>query len=1474
MTEEQSKTEAPREEVGEVAVDEKQKARQELRRERKHRLQKPKKEKEPAVTPTAGASETQPKEEGPKEKAPEFRGLRFYLEGFTLKRKKEISSMIVSRGGSTLASFVQSRTTHVVVPEERWPASGDRRAGTVPVVPESWVAECVKQEKLLETPVAPRADILAEIEAADAAAAATAAAELLAAEEAKKKAVDVSAAAGGGGAGGLRVSSIRKSVRGVNTLKTTPPSALIARVVPAEAPPDRQEGFRSFATLEAAMMPTLDELCYGDLKIRDLIDDPRASMPKRIELMSITALEKYSAFSFEELRFSFFCDTGADVTTFADSGEPEVEEEEDDDIEEEPEPAPEPEPEPKKEGEPVGPVEEETPKEGTEETKGEEEKPKEETEQDEKKEPEPEHIPEPKPIPIPKPEPEPEPEQEMALIPPPAPAADEVGKLWSWGNGASGQLGNGKAAHSRIPSPVAGGVSVVSVACGSAHTLLLDESGRVFSFGKSRYGQLGNGQSRDAIVPTLVNDLEGIRCTMIACGSAHSLALSDAALYSWGRGDSGQLGHGPGLTLVRKPMKVGGTLSRRIVFVAAGGKSTIALSRLGHMAVWGANTGGQLAVPRQRSMKRQLGTTIWAPLFLRAPAMFNFVSIGECHAAALTPDGRVFTWGTNLFGCLGLGDIRGDINGIRQIRSFVGPDGALVDAPPCNLVSCGKSHTALITKTGRLFVFGDPEHSKSGLMEQTAVPTPLDLMDNGSRVQFKHVSCGAYHTLATSIEGTVWAWGGEGFHSVPALERTSETGAIPPVEKSPDADSMFGGKKKLAASAAGASKSAAAAASSGKAIVLFHGPRVIRWLTGAAMATTGPTSSHSFILVAEPYFLSQLAKEGNTGVLSAMRDAGKIDLSRYASMPPPLDFSPLHGAALVGSVAALSFFGREYVAARESGDEARAKAFDLNVSDTGGDTALHVCAARGYDRCVAILVDAGANMDAQNGEGNTPLHLAAAGGYSATVEVLLSKRADRTITNEAGSTALHMAMAGGCFDSAKILVSNASAIDALDKDGKTPLDLCKAKSIVESLRTIGQHREVFISYAHVDIDFAKRFKSEIEKSGLRCWMDQNILGVGSDWRSDIGHGILQATLLVYVISSASAVSDWCIKELYLARKQGLPVIPVFYENVSLLREVSALIYGVDPIDFTKEDQFDASIAALVARTKRFLAEISSCGAPPPQPMPRELKLTDLLAAGESAKYVFISTPHDPRHPSEQLITDIGILRTNLLRCGLQSCADTSDLSKFEGPFLVKQWAGCRDRLLSNSAWVIVLLTASSLGNAAQLKEIVAARKSKKIAVAFSGTSADFLEPRIPRRAAASSAIAEASSSEQQQQEGGQESVASETEPNPPSGEEKPKKAEDEGEQTKEQEPAGKDDAEKKELIELLRPCPLFHLDREEGMRQLVYTIHMWERNQEQADKLATVADELAKEAEKLAAVDRQVAEIRFFYSFISTKPMP
>jgi len=132
-------------------------------------------------------------------------------------------------------------------------------------------------------------------------------------------------------------------------------------------------------------------------------------------------------------------------------------------------------------------------------------------------------------------------------------AVTGAGNVFSWGSGAFGKLGHDDDMDVRIPRLVEFKRKRISrVSCGPEHSAVVSEAGEVRTWGACSYGNLGHGDNTDQPRPKLVDHLVGKRCTSVACGSKHTLSLSQAGdVYAWGYGGGGRLGCGDNRGLFR-----------------------------------------------------------------------------------------------------------------------------------------------------------------------------------------------------------------------------------------------------------------------------------------------------------------------------------------------------------------------------------------------------------------------------------------------------------------------------------------------------------------------------------------------------------------------------------------------------------------------------------------------------------------------------------------------------------------------------------------------------------------------------------------------------------------------------------------------------------------------------------------------------------------------------------------------------------
>ena len=96
-----------------------------------------------------------------------------------------------------------------------------------------------------------------------------------------------------------------------------------------------------------------------------------------------------------------------------------------------------------------------------------------------------------------------------------------------------------------------------AVSAGDTHSLALSADGALWSWGFGASGRLGHGDEQPQPLPKKVEALAGQRVVAVAAGVNHSIATTaDDAVFTWGEGETGCLGHGEDRSNQLLPKKV------------------------------------------------------------------------------------------------------------------------------------------------------------------------------------------------------------------------------------------------------------------------------------------------------------------------------------------------------------------------------------------------------------------------------------------------------------------------------------------------------------------------------------------------------------------------------------------------------------------------------------------------------------------------------------------------------------------------------------------------------------------------------------------------------------------------------------------------------------------------------------------------------------------------------------------------------
>lgn len=255
---------------------------------------------------------------------------------------------------------------------------------------------------------------------------------------------------------------------------------------------------------------------------------------------------------------------------------------------------------------------------------------------------------------------------------------DSDGKIYSWGRNYEGQLGNGTNTRTNNPmciSDISGsevnGKRIKQIRMSDrGNVLAIDDSGKVYAWGDNSKGQLGNGLTDNKSLPICISDLQnnalnGKKIEKIFLSDANAFALyNNGKLYSWGGGNfSGQLGNGSSVSS-KTPMCIsdmdGSELKgKKIVNVILNYYVSIALDENGKVYVWGDNSKGQLGIGNTENQMLPICLNDLTGHIFYGKKITNITIAEDTNTIdfmACDYEGNAYVWGKNDQGQLCTGD--------------------------------------------------------------------------------------------------------------------------------------------------------------------------------------------------------------------------------------------------------------------------------------------------------------------------------------------------------------------------------------------------------------------------------------------------------------------------------------------------------------------------------------------------------------------------------------------------------------------------------------------------------------------------------------------------------------------------------------------------------------------------------------------------------------------------------------------------
>jgi alpha-tubulin suppressor-like RCC1 family protein len=231
-------------------------------------------------------------------------------------------------------------------------------------------------------------------------------------------------------------------------------------------------------------------------------------------------------------------------------------------------------------------------------------------------------------------------------------AVDTKGHVWGWGDNQGGELCLGN--HNQHLTPVRLPFSHVTAVAGAFDHALYHARGQVWACGLNSLGELGDGTTKPSSVPVKVKGL-GRRAHvvfLVAAFANSGALLADGKYLDWGTNGQGQLGTGTPRKRSDVPVTV--PLPARVQQVTQGGSvpgngQTLVLLTNGDLYAWGADGQGQFGDEKTAAQP--------SPELITPPSGVTYQALATSGGTSygISTTGDVYAWGGGKEGQIGNG---------------------------------------------------------------------------------------------------------------------------------------------------------------------------------------------------------------------------------------------------------------------------------------------------------------------------------------------------------------------------------------------------------------------------------------------------------------------------------------------------------------------------------------------------------------------------------------------------------------------------------------------------------------------------------------------------------------------------------------------------------------------------------------------------------------------------------------------------
>ncbi|CAK9000823.1 unnamed protein product [Durusdinium trenchii] len=354
--------------------------------------------------------------------------------------------------------------------------------------------------------------------------------------------------------------------------------------------------------------------------------------------------------------------------------------------------------------------------------------------------------------------------------------------VFGWGRNVYNICGFGEQVHqASIPTRIechdfAKGSGIYEVSCGNNHSLFLRKhrhspGGDVLGLGLGNRGRQGspNPNADDDDTPEVEDiwfvesptkvPITDVPIARVVCGADHSLALDlNGILYAWGMNNDGQCGVGRRSDVlvperVVLPQQKSGQVL--VAHMAGGGRHSMLVTAKdgsmgstsgGKVYVWGCNSDGRLGLGHDRNEL--------VPVLVESVqnTKMSLVAAGEVHSGAVDVKGSLYMWGLGAYGRLGLGEVM-DVPLPRRIQ--------IPDEAPVSQLALGIFHSVALAgnRIQSVYTWGYGEALGNQVGGGISLSPRVVSFGDDTKTQVLQIAAGPYHTLVLMENGELMTFG-------------------------------------------------------------------------------------------------------------------------------------------------------------------------------------------------------------------------------------------------------------------------------------------------------------------------------------------------------------------------------------------------------------------------------------------------------------------------------------------------------------------------------------------------------------------------------------------------------------------------------------------------------------------------------------------------------------------------------------------